>query len=119
MKIFILTIIISLSVSAYASDYKKRNGVLSLTPEGGYARFNINASYDATSGVCELDGKAMPSVAQQGQRNRWVYNDQSSMCIAVISELRSGAMQVITKDCDSYCGVSAIGAMDGKYKKNK
>jgi len=95
----------------------KRNGALSLSTENDTAEFNINASHGNTSGVCNMEGIAERVGAGTGQRNRWVYSDSSSACVAVISELKDGSVNVMTRSCDNYCGVSAVGAMDGKYKK--
>lgn len=108
--------IVNLSV-AHADEYVKRNGALSLFLNNGIAEFNINASHGKASGVCNIDGTARAVSTAEGQRNRWVYSDSSSACVAVISELNDGSVNVMTRSCENYCGVSAVGSMDGKYKK--
>ena len=117
MKNITIAFILVTSVSlAHAGEYVKRNGILSLSPRGEIAEFNINDSHGDTS-ICEVYGEAISIGAEKGLRNQWVYSDKESMCTVVISEKQNGTMQVITDKCDNYCGVSAIGAMDGKYKK--
>nr|WP_288216056.1 acyl-CoA dehydrogenase [uncultured Citrobacter sp.] len=115
-KITIAFILITSASLAHAGEYVKRNGILSLSPRGEIAEFNINASHGDTS-ICEVYGEAISIGAEKGLRNQWVYSDKESMCAVVISEQQNGTIQVITDKCDNYCGVSAIGAMDGKYKK--
>ena len=102
---------------AYASEYIKNNGALSLSSDNGSAAFSINTSYDSSSGSCNMEGVAKLVGAGVGQKNRWVYSDSSSACVAVISELKDGSVNVVTRSCESYCGVSTASSMDGKYKK--
>lgn len=99
----------------YADEYIKNNGTLSLSSDNGSAKFSINASHGNSTGVCNMEGVAESVGAGSGQRNRWVYSDSSNACLAVISELRDGSVNVMTRSCESYCVVSAIGSMDGKY----
>lgn len=103
-------------MQVYADEYIKNNGTLTLSPENSMAAFNINSSHDNSSGVCNIDGVAESVDAGAEHRNRWVYNDSASKCVAVISELKDGSVKVLTRSCGSYCGVSAAGSMDGKYK---
>ena len=62
-----------------------------------------------------IGGMAESVRAGEGQRNRWIYSDSSSACVAVISELKDGTVNVMTRSCENYCGVSAVGSLDGKY----
>lgn len=101
----------------HANEYVKHNGVLSLFPRDGTADFNINTSHDSASAVCNMESAAREVGAGAEQKNRWVYNDSSSACVAVISELKDGSVNVMTRSCENYCGVSAVGSMDGKYIK--
>lgn len=118
MKKIVLTLLLaSSSTMAHAGEYVKQNGYLSLSTENGTAEFNINASHGNASGVCNMEGVAERVGAGAGQRNRWVYSDSSSACVAVISELKDGSVNVMTRSCENYCGISAIGSMDGKYRK--
>ncbi|WP_404931829.1 acyl-CoA dehydrogenase, partial [Pectobacterium brasiliense] len=95
----------------------KPNGSLSLSAKNGFADFSINASRGDASGVCNMEGVAESVGAGAEPRNRWVYSDSSSACVAVISELKDRTVNVMTRSCENYCGVSAAGSMDGKYKK--
>lgn len=115
MRLLISILMMSICISAHAGDYKKRNGALSIFSEGNHQTFNLNSSHGDSSGVCEISGEITPVAAKKGQRSRWIYSDQSSMCVAVITELGNGSMQVTTKDCDTYCGISEAGSMDGRY----
>lgn len=118
MKKIVLTFLLASSFTmAHAAEYVKRNGALSLSTRNDTAEFNINASHGNASGVCNMEGIAERVGAGSGQRNRWVYSDSSSACVAVISELKDGSVNIMTRSCENYCGVSAVGAMDGKYKK--
>lgn len=118
MKKVIVSLLLAASLSmAHAGEYVKRNGDLSLSPGNSAAEFNINASHGNASGVCNMEGVAESIGAGAGQKNRWVYSDSSSACVAVISELKDGTVNVMTRSCENYCGVSAVGSMDGKYKK--
>lgn len=95
--------------------FTKNNNVMSLSPRVDIAEFSINGSHDNTSGSCNIGGIAESVRTGEGQRNRWVYSDSSSACVAVISELKDGTVNVTTRSCEKYCGVSAVGSLDGKY----
>ncbi|MCA6952798.1 acyl-CoA dehydrogenase [Pectobacterium polaris] len=118
-KIISILFIVSCSTFAYAGEYVKPNGSLLLSAKNGFADFSINASRGDASGVCNMEGVAESIGAGSGQRNRWVYNDSLSSCVAVFSELIDGSVNVMTRSCENYCGVSAIGSMDGKYNKRR
>ncbi|EAM9428028.1 TPA_asm: acyl-CoA dehydrogenase [Salmonella enterica] len=118
MKKIALTVLLASSFTmAHAAEYAKRNGALFLSPGNGATEFNINASNGNASGVCNMEGVAESVGAGTGQKNRWVYSDSSSACVAVISELKDDSVNVMTRSCENYCGISAIGSMDGKYRK--
>jgi len=55
--------------------------------------------------------------AGESQKRRWVWNDNTSQCVAVISELNNGKASVMTRGCEDYCGASATGTMDGLFNK--
>ncbi|MEH0013685.1 acyl-CoA dehydrogenase [Citrobacter portucalensis] len=118
MKKAIVTFLLIASLPvAHADAYVKRNGALSIFQHNEGIEFNINASHGNSSGVCNMDGVARDVGVGAGQRNRWAYSDPTSACVAVISELNDGSVSVMTHSCENYCGVSAIGSMDGKYRK--
>lgn len=116
-KIISILFIVSSSTFAHAGEYVKPNGSMSLSAKNGFADFSINASRGDASGVCNMEGVAESVGAGTGQRTRWVYSDSSSACVVVLSELKDGSVNVMTRSCENYCGVSAAGSMDGKYKK--
>ena len=95
--------------------FTKNNNVLSLSPGVEIAEFSINGSHSNTSSLCSIGGMAESARAGEGQRNRWIYSDSSSACVAVISELKDGTVNVMTRSCENHCGVSAVGSLDGKY----
>ncbi|HFD3411046.1 TPA: acyl-CoA dehydrogenase [Yersinia enterocolitica] len=105
------------SLATQAAEYVKPNGSLSLAAEGNGVEFSINAASNDASGTCNMEGSAQSIGAGENQKNRWVYNDTSSQCVAVISEQNSGKVTVMTKGCEGYCGMTAVGAMDGIYRK--
>lgn len=115
-KIISILFIVSSFTFAHAGEYVKPNGSMSLSAKNGFADFSINASRGDASGVCNMEGVAESVGAGAEQRNRWVYSDSSSTCVAVISELKDRTVNVMTRSCENYCGVSAVGSMDGKYK---
>lgn len=117
-KIILTLLLVSCLPIAHAGEYVKRNGALSLSPGNGATEFNINASNGNASGVCNMEGVAESVGAGTGQKNRWVYSDSSSSCVAVISELKDGSVNVMTRSCENYCGISAVGSMDGQYQYN-
>lgn len=116
-KTISILFIVSSFTFAHAGEYVKPNGSMSLSAKNGFADFSINASRGDASGVCNMEGVAESVGAGAEQRNRWVYSDSSSTCVAVISELKDRTVNVMTRSCESYCGVSAVGSMDGKYRK--
>ncbi|EKN3395246.1 acyl-CoA dehydrogenase [Yersinia enterocolitica] len=116
MKFFTLAFVLTFSISfAHADEYVKNNGTLSLSAKNGSADFSINASRGDASSVCNMEGVAESVGAGTEQRNRWVYSDSSSACVAVISELKDSSVKVMTRSCENFCGVSTVGSMDGTY----
>ncbi|HGY7818098.1 TPA: acyl-CoA dehydrogenase, partial [Escherichia coli] len=95
-----------------AAQYVKPGAVLTLHPGQNNAEFNINASTGDGSGVCNMEGTAQQIAAGESQKRRWVWNDNASECVAVISELTNGKASIMTRGCEGYCGASAAGAMD-------
>ena len=107
----------TITLPVAAAQYVKPGAVLTLNPGKGNAEFNINASTRDGSGVCNMDGTAQQIAAGEKQKHRWVWNDNASQCVAIISELNNGKTSVMTRGCEGYCGVSATGAMDGLFNK--
>ncbi|HHH1473727.1 TPA: acyl-CoA dehydrogenase [Yersinia enterocolitica] len=116
-RVILATLLLSASALATAAEYVKPNGSLSLAAGVNGVEFSINATSKDASGICNMDGSAQSIGAGESQKHRWVYNDTSSQCVAVFSEKNSGKVTVITKGCEDYCGMTAVGAMDGIYRK--
>lgn len=107
----------AITLPAAAEQYVKPGADLTLNPGKSNAEFRINAVTRDTSGICNMEGSAQSIGVGENQKRRWVYNDKSSQCVAVISEQNNGKIKVITKGCEGYCGLTAAGAMDGIYRK--
>ena len=75
---------------------------------------NIASTKDG-SGICNMDGTSQQIAAGENQKRRWIWNDSSSQCIAVLSEMNNGTASVMTRGCEGYCGASATAAMDGMF----
>ncbi|QHB31951.1 acyl-CoA dehydrogenase [Yersinia canariae] len=116
-RVILATLVLSTSALVTAAEYVKPNGSLSLAAGGNGVEFSINAASKDASGICNMDGSAQSIGAGENQKHRWVYNDTSSQCVAVISEQNNGKVTVVTKGCEGYCGMTAVGAMDGIYRK--
>lgn len=116
-RAILATLLLSTSALATTTEYAKPNGVLSLAAGGNGVEFSINATTQDASGICNMEGSAQSVSAGENQKHRWVYNDKSSQCVAVISEQSNGKISVITRGCEGYCGLAATGAMDGIYQK--
>ncbi|HGO6084288.1 TPA: acyl-CoA dehydrogenase [Enterobacter cloacae] len=106
-----------LTLPAIAAQYAKPGAVLTLKPGNGNAEFSINASAKDGSGTCNMEGTAQQIAAGENQKHRWVWNDNSSQCVAVLSEMINGKTSIMTRGCEGYCGASAAGEMDGQYSK--
>ena len=115
-RVILATLLLGTSTLATAAEYVKQNGYLEITNHNKSVEFLINSSTPDGSGVCNMEGNASEISASTGQKKRLLWNDSSSQCIAVISELSVGGATVMTKGCEDYCGSSAIGTMDGVYK---
>ena len=107
----------AMTLPAAAAQYVKPGAVLTLHPGQNNAEFNINASTGDGSGVCNMEGTAQQIAVGESQKRRWAWNDNTSQCVAVISELKNGKASVMTRGCEGYCGISAAGTMDGLFNK--
>lgn len=110
-------LIAAITLPVTAAQYVKPGAVLTLNPRKGNAKFNINASTGDGSGVCNMEGTANQIAAGESQKRRWVWNDNTSQCVAVISELNNGKASVMTRGCEGYCGAPVTSAMDGLFNK--
>ena len=84
----------AITLPVAAAQYVKPGAVLTLHPGQNNAEFNINASTGDGSGVCNMEGTAQQIAAGESQKRRWVWNDNASECVAVISELTNGKATV-------------------------
>ncbi|KFF70367.1 acyl-CoA dehydrogenase [Pectobacterium brasiliense] len=116
-RVILATLLSSTSALVTAAEYVKPNGALSLTTSSNDVEFSINAASKDASGICNLEGSAQSISTGENQKNRWLYNNTSSQCVAIISEQNNGKMTVMTKGCEGYCGMTAVGVMDGVYRK--
>ncbi len=107
----------AITLPVAAAQYVKPGAVLTLNPGKGNAEFSINASTGDGSGVCNMEGTAQQIAAGESQKRRWLWNDNASQCVAIISELNNGKTSVMTHGCEGYCGTSATDAMDGLFNK--
>ncbi|EPT7062062.1 acyl-CoA dehydrogenase [Cronobacter turicensis] len=116
-KTVIALVLAATSLPTIAAQYAKPGAVLTLKPGNGNTEFSINASAKDGSGTCNMEGTAQQIAAGENQKRRWILNDSSSQCVAVLSEMNNGKTSVMTRGCEGYCGASAAGAMDGQYSK--
>ena len=116
-RVYLTTLLLSTSALATAPEYVKPEGSLSLAAGGSGIEFSINAATKDASGTCNMEGSAQSIGAGENQKHRWLYNDTSSQCVAVITEQSNGKIAVMTKGCEGYCSMTAVGAMDGIYRK--
>lgn len=116
-RIVTALVLTALAFPTIAAQYAKPGAILMLKPGNGNAEFSINASAKDSSGTCNMDGTAQQIAPGENQKRRWIWNDSSSQCVAVLSELNNGTTSVMTRGCEGYCGASAAGAMDGQYSK--
>lgn len=107
----------AITLPVAAEQYIKPGAVLTLHPGQDKAEFNINASTGDGSGVCNMEGTAQQIAAGERQKRRWAWNDNTSQCVAVISELKNVKARVMTRACEGYCGASAARATDGLFNK--
>ena len=116
-RIVAALVLTALALPAIAAQYAKPGAVLTLKPGNGNAEFSINASTKDGSGTCNMDGTAQQIAAGEHQKRRWIWNDKTSQCVAVLSEMNNGKTSVMTRGCEGYCGSSATGAMNGLFNK--
>lgn len=107
----------AITLPVAAAQYVKPGAVLTLNPEKSNAEFNINTSTGDGSGICNMEGTAQQIAAGESQKRRWVWNDKTSQCVALISEMNNGKASFMTRGCEGYCGDSAAGTMDGLFNK--
>lgn len=116
-RVILATLLLCTTALVTAAEYEKPNGALTLTAGGNGVEFSINAASKDAPGICNMEGSAQSIGAGENQKHRWLFNDTSSQCVSVITEQSNGKIAVITEGCEGYCGMTAIGTMDGIYRK--
>ncbi|MBD9398155.1 hypothetical protein [Pseudomonas sp. PDM11] len=110
--VFLAFIGVGDACSSTGAEYSKDNAVISVRASGDSVAFNINSSVDMHA--CEIS-----EAATMIDDSRAVYtsNDPEDKCTVLLT-LTGDALNVTTQFCESYCGVGAIGSMDGSYKNS-
>lgn len=93
-----------------ANEYSKDNAIASIKASGQAVEFSINSSVDMH--VCEISGTA---VMVDAQRAAYTSSDPEDKCTVLLG-LDGDMLKVTTRSCESYCGLSAQGSLDGLYK---
>ena len=112
-SLVIATVITFLSTAQAANspfqnpaEYKSKHGILEITPSQNDAPkfdFQINANVDMY--VCEAEGTAY-------------ITERDQYCKMEFSMDKAGKIAIKTNfGCSTQCGIGAVGAMDGTYKK--
>lgn len=92
--------------------YQKSDGGIDLKVTGKKIQFSINSVVG--DHPCNLEGVA---TMIDGHRAAYSPESPSDMC-AVVLAFAPGQVRVTTRDCDGYCGLNAVGSMDGVYNKH-
>lgn len=108
--IFIAAMSINNVYSDTRGEYSKSNAVASIKSSGKVVAFIINSSVDMHA--CEISGAA---VMIDAHRAAYTSNDPKDKCTVLLT-LGGDKLKVTTNSCESYCGLSAQGSMDGLYK---
>jgi len=118
-KVLLMALVL-ISPTAFTADlsgaYQKQNGVVEVQQQGNQVAFSINSSVDMHA--CNLGEDDQPLVARMldATRAAWTSEEMSDRCVVVLN-FAGGQLKVTTKDCDSYCGMDAVGSMDGTYHR--
>ncbi len=91
--------------------FNSRYGTVHLSQSGHAIAFNINSVMDDSS--CNLEGQASLSglVAKSGPISK------DNECEVSLKFGSPGTVEVKTNECNSYCGMKAMGSMDDTYRK--
>ena len=107
-----LTVLVATNVLADVSgEYTKKNADVDIKQKGNAVEFSISLAIGQHP--CSLEG-----VAAMIDANRAAYtSDVKSDQCAVMFMFSGGALKITTKDCNEFCGLNAIGYIDGTYKE--
>lgn len=103
---------VSNAYSSTEAEYSKDNAVISVKASGNAVAFNINSSVEMHA--CEISEIA---TMIDDRRAAYTSNDPEDKCTVLLT-LTDDALKVTTQSCESYCGMGAIGSMDGLYKSS-
>lgn len=95
-----------------AAEYLKDNAAISVRASGNAVAFNINSSVDMHA--CEISEIA---TMIDDSRAAYTSSDPEDKCTVLLT-LTDDALKVTTQACESYCGMGAVGSMDGLYKRS-
>ena len=103
------------ALADYSGEYVKKNAGFTIKQEGQRIAFSANSVVGTSP--CNL-GEDEPLNAQLLDKTRaaWTPEDNNDTCMVVMN-FSGGGLKVTTKDCDAYCGMEAVGSLDGMYKK--
>lgn len=119
MKYLLLVVSVLLMISSVSAgdtvtgQYKKKGGEVNvqMLPDNKL-KFWINTVVGMHPCNVGEDGNAI-AVFVDG--NRAAFTDDQNC--TVVLRFEKNKLKITTKDCDSYCGMQAIGSMDGTYIK--
>lgn len=117
MKNLFLGILLAVAGSAAQADvtgtYLKKGGELDVKNVSQGVQFSINSS--AGTHTCSLgEDETLIARPVDGNRAAWTSSNPADQCVVLLN-FSNGAVQVTTKGCEGYCGVSAAGSMAGRY----
>lgn len=116
MKRIILILFLAANLpTAYADEYTKPNGDLSLFIKSSAAKFSIETFNPNGSYACKLEGIADSIGESLEQRHRWIYSEPSGTCVVVLSKNKDGSVIVRSRDCENSCDIHNSPSIDGKY----
>ncbi|EIC30566.1 MULTISPECIES: hypothetical protein [Methylomicrobium] len=111
MKKYAALIISLITLPAYAdASLEKDNGTLEIKNAPRGIGFSINSSVEQD--VCGIEGTAE---IVDDHRAAFTPIDKSDLCVVLFDFQSETAIKVTTKSCEGYCGISAVGSMDGTY----
>lgn len=108
-----------MAIAAYghAEDvrFEKDNGTIELSRADDGVTFSINSAIGQYS--CEASGMAKTVTSTQFSYTSPDGYEGKDKCRVIIDFISTEQVKVTTDSCSYYCGMQAIGSMDGDYKK--
>jgi len=100
-----------------SGTYEKRNAIVEVKQKGEQIAFSANSSVG--DNACNLGDDAEPMVAKMVDSNRAIWTSSDGDNCTVILNFKGDELKLASKDCESSCGIRAVGSMDGVYKSKK